>query len=86
MNKIYNFNVSGGFDISDKFEEVLSCTGEVYAFKLPDGRSVKLSVALEVESKNGRSFKYIISEAEMSKLGFECLDYTDSSFEEVILC
>ena len=81
MNKIYRFEVTGGFDVNKKFKEKLSCTGDVCALKLPDGRTVRPMLALEVESKDGNSFEYITDEIDMSALGFEGLDYDNVGFE-----
>jgi len=81
--KVYKFNATGGFDINKKFKKVLSCTGDICAFRLPDGRSVRLAVALEVESKDGNNFKLITDEFDMAELGFEGLDYKELTFEGV---
>jgi len=81
---IYRFIVKGGFDIDKNFVRETDFSGtRVTGFKLPDGRTVRLSVALEVESKDGTDYKYISSEREMAELGFEGLDYDDLTFEEV---
>lgn len=81
--KVYRFKATGGFNINRKFKAGLSYNGEdICRFTLPDGRTVRLAIALEVESKDGNNFKYITSESEMTELGFECLDYDSLTFEE----
>ena len=83
MSKIYKFEVTGGFDVNKKLKEKLDHSGSyVCAFKLPDGRTVRPMLALEVESKDGNSFEYITSEIDMSDLGFEGLDYDHVGFEK----
>ena len=78
--KVYRFRATGGFDVNKKFKEIPSCVNGIMAFKLPDGRSVSLVIALEVEAKG--NFKYITSESEMAELGFEGLDYGELIFEK----
>ena len=80
--KVYRFKATGGFDVNQKFKEIPSCVNGIMAFKLPDGRSVSLVIALEVEAKDGHDFKYITSESEMAELGFEGLDYGELIFEK----
>ena len=81
--KTYLFKVTGGFDINRKFKEELSCISKVVGFKLPDGRTARPIIGLEIESKDGNKFEYVTSESKMSELGFEGLDYGHVFFEEV---
>lgn len=76
----YKFEVTGGFDVKKGLKPIKPFD-DIVAFKLPDGRSVRLIVALEIESKAGdMDYKYVTSENEMAELGFECLDYADARF------
>ena len=82
--KRFTFDVAGGFDID--FPEVLAADGSVVGFTLPDGRTVRLCIALEVEAANPKEatdYKYITSEREMDDLGFRCLDYAHLEFEQI---
>jgi hypothetical protein len=87
--KCYNFSVNGGFDIgSDEkdFDEVHSYPSngqEVVGFKLPDGRTARPIIALEIESEDGSSFEYVTAEFQMAELGFSCLEYGTVNFERV---
>jgi hypothetical protein len=74
------FAVSGRIDVSRDAEPELDHTGSICAFYLPDGRRVRLAVALEVEDVGG--IEYITDQAEMETLGFQLIDYLESKFEE----
>jgi hypothetical protein len=76
----FKFDVTGTFSIQNEFEQVLSQMGEITGFKLPNGKTVQLVVALEVASENEESFEYITSEEKMGALGFRCLDYIALTF------
>jgi hypothetical protein len=76
----FKFDVTGTFSIQNEFEQVLSQMGETTGFKLPNGKTVQLVVALEVVSENEESFEYITSEEKMDALGFRCLDYIALTF------
>jgi hypothetical protein len=77
----YLFAVEGGFDIDGAHMPEKACDGNVVSFALSDGRTVRLVVALEVESADGEKFEYVTDEYEMSELGFSCLDYSRCDFE-----
>lgn len=77
----YKFVAEGGYDIDSNLTPEANAFGEVVGFKLPDGRSVRLVIALEVSDEYGDDFKYVTSEQEMSELGFDCLDYERLNFE-----
>ena len=79
----FKFDATGTFLIEKKFEQELSCIGETVGFKLPDGRTVKICIALEVEDADGKSFEYITNESDMNALGFRCLDYDDLKFSRI---
>ena len=76
----FKFDATGTFLIENGFEQELSCIGETVGFKLPDGRTVKICIALEVEDADGESFEYITNESDMDALGFRCLNYIDLKF------
>jgi hypothetical protein len=85
MDKIYTCTASGSFQVKENLTLSLFIggNGQVIGFKLPDGRIVRPCICLEVESKDGNKFRYITSESAMAKLGFEGLDYKDTTgFEE----
>lgn len=82
-NMEYRFEATGGFDIPSCFEQQLDASGKIFGFKLKDGRIVRLAVCLEVESKDGKKYKYITKESEMCKLGFCDLAYDELSFVEL---
>jgi predicted butyrate kinase (DUF1464 family) len=76
----YTFEIRGGFNINKSNTGVRAADGNVVGFRLPDGRTVRLIAALEVESSDGTTFDYITSDKEMEDLGFGCLDYTCLDF------
>lgn len=80
--KEYLFEVKGGFDISPSLEEFHAHDGTVIGFTLPDGRVARACVALEVEDEETGRIEYIISEQEMTGLGFDGLDYECLNFYE----
>jgi hypothetical protein len=79
----YLFEVKGGFDIDKRHLTKKAYDGNVVGFNLSDGRTVRLVVALEVESADGEKFEYVTDEYEMSELGFSCLDYQCLNFHPV---
>ena len=81
--KIYQFEVTGGFDIVSELKKELSYDKRTIGFKLPDGRTVRPCIALEVESEDGCKYEYVTSEQKMAQLGFEGLDYGNLEFVEV---
>jgi len=81
--KEWKFNVTGGFDIDKTLQPYVAHDGGVVGFTLPDGRTVRLVVALEIESKDGSKFDYITADQIMGDLGFAGLDYDRLEFEEL---
>lgn len=81
-DKTYHFTATGGWTIDSKLKPETDHAGNVVAFRLPDGRKAQLVVALEVESKDETDYKYIVSERDMEKIGFSCLDYDRLEFCE----
>jgi hypothetical protein len=79
----YRFTVTGGFLIDKTLKTERSFDGTPIGFTLPDGRTVRLAVALEVELDGGADYRYVTSETEMSELGFTCLDYDQTDFAPV---
>jgi len=77
--KEYKFKITGGFNIGQKLIEEPAHDGSIVGFKLPDGSIARPCICLEIEDTNGE-FKYVTAETEMSSLGFEGLDYDDTSF------
>ena len=81
QEKHYLFEVSGGWAVVGDLKPSYDAVGNICGLELPDGRMVRLIVALEVEDKNG-DYECITSEKEMSELGFESLDYNKCDFVE----
>lgn len=82
QEKNYLFEVSGGWTVVGDLKPEFDCCGNICALNLPDGRVVRLVVALEIEDQKNNKFKYVTSEKEMEKLGFESLDYNKLDFIE----
>ena len=78
--KVYGFEITGSFDISNNLKPFLSAQGETVGFRLPNGKCVRPCIALEVESTDGTEYRYVTSEEKMSDMGFENLDYNDIRF------
>lgn len=74
--------LEASFFVDKNLEEVKCVNGETVGFKLPDGRTVRPVVALEVESEDGMFFDYLTAESDMSNTGVELVDYIESRFEE----
>ena len=81
--KVFQFEVTGGFDVHKDLIPETSAMGNIIRFKLPDGRYASLIVALEIMPETEDSSTYITSEREMHDLGFEGLDYKNLRFIEV---
>ena len=80
MKKETLFEATGAFDIDANLKPVCNGLGEICEYELPDGRIVRLVIALEIESKG--SCTYITSETEMDELGFSDLNYDQLNFFE----
>lgn len=76
----YCFTATGSLLIDKTLKIERSFDGRPIGFVLPDGRTVRLVVALEVELDGGTNYRYVTSETEMSELGFTCLDYDQADF------
>lgn len=74
------FEVTGGVDVPADCQEVRSAFGEVVGFRLPDGRTVRLQVALEVEAPGGTDYRAVVGQRGMEAMGFTCLEYADARF------
>jgi len=84
--KHYLFEVTGGFYIDAALEPLFSASGEIYGFKLPDGREVDIAICLRVEGPpralRGRSELWYTDETLMEQIGFESLGYDKANFIE----
>ena len=80
--KKYQFEATGGFDVSKLLKPETSALGNIVRFKLPDGRCAQLVVALEIESNGGEDYEIVTSEGEMHALGFGGLDYDELRFTD----
>lgn len=76
------FSVEGGFDIDNSLIKEEAHDGTIVGYKLPDGRTARLIVALEIDPGDDRDWEYVTSEAEMRELGFKNLDYKHLMFFE----
>ena len=74
------FEVTGGFDISEKNNPMRGANGDVIGYTLPNGSIVRLVVALEIENPKTHEFSYITNCQAMKILGFENLDYSELTF------
>lgn len=82
MTTEYLFNVTGGFDIDNRFTPIYAANGQdIVGFTLPDGREVNIEICLRTEY-NGKE-KYIVSEKDMYEIGFSNLNYNSADFYEV---
>jgi len=79
-NVTTRFEVSGTFSVNGDLKASLSCNNAVTGFVLADGRTVRLIVGLEIESKDGAEFTYVTSEQEMRDLGMELDNYDETTF------
>lgn len=79
----YRFEVVGLFKINKDLKTLRAFDGTPMGFMLPDGRSVRLSVALEIASADGLSHDHVTREAAMAELGFECTEYKQTDFVSV---
>jgi hypothetical protein len=78
---VVKFEVVGGFDVvKEKLTPFEAADGSVVGYILPDGRHVRLVVALEVENQKTGKFTYVTSSDGMAKLGFLGLDYDHLDF------
>ena len=76
----YSFEISGEFaNVDGKLKPLLDASGNIYGFKLPDGRECDLAICLRVEDKKGKEH-WIVSEKEMAELGLDGLFYGRSEF------
>ena len=78
MSKTMRFKTTGTIRVSGR--KITDFNGDICGYKTKDGSTVRLVIALEVEDKNGK-FKYLPTDYEMSKIGFEIESYEDTSFE-----
>lgn len=76
----YLFTVTGGFHIDSALEPLLSASGDIYGFRLPDGREVDIAICLRVEGSGEEA--WVTDEQKMESLGFESLGYDRSDFIE----
>ena len=81
QSKTYNFVVTGQFDIDSKNTPQEDAYGAISGFILPDGRTARLIVALEIESTDGEEYEYIVSEKEMENIGLNLFNYDQTNFE-----
>lgn len=82
--KDYKFRVEGGFTV-DVPKEIVNDNPHcgITEFELPDGRFVRLIVALEIHDPKTDTMEYVTAERRMSTLGFTELEYVCAEFEEL---
>lgn len=78
MSKSMRFVVTGVMRVSGRKQ--LDYSREICGYKLKNGSTVRLVVALEVEDRKGK-FKYLPTDKGMRELGFEVESYEDTFFE-----
>jgi len=76
----YRFEVTGGYCVREDLTPLMSAIGNIVGFKTPDGKIIKLVVALEVTTEDEDDFEYITSERRMEELGLEGLDSDELRF------
>lgn len=74
------FTITGGIDTPVDATPILSHDDRIVGYQLPDGRKVRLSLALEVESADGETHTYAATGEEIERLGFGVFDYRDAYF------
>jgi len=79
----YSFIATGSWNIPKQLKPFFGSVNNVIGFKLPDGRSVRLVIALEVENHQTGDIEYVTSEREMDRLGFYALEYDRLDFEPI---
>ena len=86
MDKIYKCSIICNFRVKGNFKEYIpnpTYSEDIVGFILPDGRTVRPIIGLEVESKDGTSFKDVTTQKGMDKLGLILgEEYDDKRFEE----
>lgn len=73
------FSISGTLEVAPDLIARADWEGTICGYQLPDGRTVRLAMALEIESTDGE-FSYVNSDVDMARCGFTCLDYEKISF------
>lgn len=74
----YKFEVVGAYDVDPTLPAERDAAGNVVGFKLKDGSTAQLVVALEV--CKGNKIRYITACTQMEKLGFDNLEYEHLEF------
>lgn len=82
MTKHY-FIVTGTIDVDARLKHERAFDGEIVGFRLPDGRTVRPMLALEVESADGNEHEIVTSMGDLESLGFLGLDYESVAFDVV---
>lgn len=78
------FIVSGTINV--KGRPVYSkADGGIVGFRQKDGSVVKLSLALEVQNKEGTKFNYLTTDDQMEKVGFTVVLYDRADFGNQII-
>ena len=84
MDKIYKCSIICNFRVKGNFKEYIpnpTYSEDIVGFILPDGRTVRPIIGLEVESKDGTSFKDVTTQKGMDKLGLILERWPNSSSE-----
>lgn len=75
----YRFEVTGGFDVVSNLKTTFAADGAVISFTNHKNQTIRLVVALEVETP-GKGMKYYTSQTAMEELGFDGLVYDQLDF------
>jgi len=75
VDKEIGFAIEGTFWVPKNLEPVYGASKQIHAYRLPDGRLVRLQVVLEVEDPEKETYMDLSTAEEMDSVGFTCLDY-----------
>lgn len=76
---LHSFCCTGFFEIDSSLMTHKNWSGDVVSFTDKNGNEIDLCIGLRVTSNDNQFF--VFDESEMTKLGFESLDYEDLIFE-----
>jgi len=72
------FIVSGSINVRGR--AIRDVDGDIIGYRQPDGSIVRLSICLEVENKKGDEFRHVVTNQQMSDIGFSIDKYDRSDF------
>jgi hypothetical protein len=78
--KSCDFELNGQLLIDENLAPQHDFEGKCFGFKLPDGRIVRMVMALEIENPDTGNFEYFSDCSKMESIGMTLLDYFKSNF------